>query len=81
MNTTTTPLDFVIENDLNGDGGISAFFFGNVAFALLACIAVTFTFALRQRNFGDFPIVGKYEDLYQALMEGTEMVGAAKSRS
>jgi hypothetical protein len=73
MNTTLNTVDFVARHDLmSGHGIILTFFYGNTALAVLVCIAVAFAF--RQRRLRDFPMVGHYEDLYRALMQGTKMV-------
>jgi hypothetical protein len=41
---------------------------------LILLIYVAFVIVPRPRKLVDFPIVGKYEDLYGALVEGTKMV-------
>lgn len=41
---------------------------------LILLVLVAFVIAPRLRNLQDFPIVGKYEDLYGALVEGTKKV-------
>jgi hypothetical protein len=42
---------------------------------VFTCLAVGFI--LRPRKFRDFPIVGKHEDLYGGLLEGTRKVMAS----
>jgi|ERR1700685_767431 hypothetical protein len=72
MRVAPNIIDFVVKHDVKADDGISILFLGNVALAVLACVAVGFAFW--PRKFGDFPIVRKYEDLYGGLVEGTNMV-------
>jgi hypothetical protein len=43
---------------------------------LILLVLVAFAVASRQRKLKDFPIVGRHEDLYGALVEGTKMVSS-----
>jgi hypothetical protein len=63
---------FVGRHGLKDGNGVSLFFLGYVALMVFASLAVGFI--LRPRKFRDFPIVGKHEDLYGGLIEGTRKV-------
>jgi hypothetical protein len=72
MSITSSIVDFVSKHGLKDGDGVSLFFLGNVALMVLACLAVDFI--LRPRKFRGFPIMGKHEDLYGGLVEGTRKV-------
>jgi hypothetical protein len=70
-NTTISPkiLDSVTKYDMTNGG---EFLVCGVILILLVYVA--FAIAPHLRKLEDFPIVGKYEDLYGALVEGTKKV-------
>jgi hypothetical protein len=69
MSITPSIANFVGKHGLENGDGVSLIFLGNVALMVFACLAVGFI--LRPRKFRDLPIVGKHEDLYGGLLEGT----------
>jgi hypothetical protein len=75
MNVTPSIVDFVSKHALKNGAWVSLIFLGNVALMVFTCLAVGFI--LRPRKFRNLPIVGKHEDLYGGLLEGTRKVMAS----
>lgn len=72
-NTTISPkiLDSVTKHDMTN--GVEFLACGVI---LILLVYVAFVNAPRLRRLEDFPIVGKHEDLYGALVEGTKKVSS-----
>jgi len=72
MNISPSVLEIECDYGLKHNDEMSPIAIGLAALTTLTCFVLASS--LRRRKVGDFPIVGRYEDLYGGLVEGTKLV-------